>query len=377
MRKKSPKGTVSIDAPEGRIRLRFSFNEKRYSKSLYADSKVNMLKAKSIAIQIERDIAMGVFDTTLNKYLETKKIETTKSFVEMFEHWVSEYKQMDCEKHINYNQVRNMISKWKNVTEHNIVSHYNRETFSDRTFNRRLTMLKGFSKWMFKQKHWTSDPMDDVSRRILPKNKKKDPKRKPFTPKEISQILEAFKTNSCSPKKSGYTHSYYYPFIYFIFKAGVRNAEAIGLRVKHVNFKTKRIRIEEVMARSFNSSSSKNRKRKSTKNEKERDIPLTTDLKDILTPQVTGKKPDDLVFTSPNGLCIDDNNFRKRIFYVVLDKLKIERRVLYACRHTFGSRCIHEGMTPVMTAFLMGNNPKTVLGTYTHQIDLPKKLPKI
>jgi integrase len=61
----------------------------------------------------------------------------------------------------------------------------------------------------------------------------------------------------------------------------------------------------------------------------------------------------------------------------VLKELKLEERVLYACRHTFGSRCIHEGLTPVMTAFLMGNNPETALRNYTHLIELPKGLPSI
>ena len=61
----------------------------------------------------------------------------------------------------------------------------------------------------------------------------------------------------------------------------------------------------------------------------------------------------------------------------ILKDLEIEERVLYACRHTFGSRCIDSGITPIMTAFLMGNNPETALKNYTHQINLPKDLPII
>jgi len=54
-------------------------------------------------------------------------------------------------------------------------------------------------------------------------------KRKPFTEGEISKILEVFKKDTFTPKGSSFKHSQYYPFIYFIFKTGVRNAEAIGL----------------------------------------------------------------------------------------------------------------------------------------------------
>jgi integrase len=132
-----------------------------------------------------------------------------------------------------------------------------------------------------------------------------------------------------------------------------------------------------VLARSLKGTSAVLRIRKETKNGKERVLPLTPDLYEILYPLMEGKQEDDLVFQSPNGLAIDDNNFQTRVFKKVLRELKIEERVLYACRHTFGSRCIDSGITPVMTAFLMGNNPETALRNYTHQLNFPKELPSI
>ena len=171
--------------------------------------------------------------------------------------------------------------------------------------------------------------------------------------------------------------SHYYPFIYFIFKTGVRNAEAIGLRVSNIDKVNKHIHIKEVLARTLKGTSAALRVRKETKNGKERILPLTPDLLDVLIPVIDGRKNDDLVFQSPTGLAIDDNNFQPRIFKKILKELKIEERVLYACRHTFGSRCIDSGITPVMTAFLMGNNPETALRNYTHVIDIPTELPKI
>ena len=92
---------------------------------------------------------------------------------------------------------------------------------------------------------------------------------------------------------------------------------------------------------------------------------------------IQGKNLDDLVFKSINGLPIDDNNLQKRVFKPILKELGIEERVLYACRHTFASRCIQSGISPVNTAFLMGNNPETTLRNYTHQIDTPNNLPII
>ena len=269
----------------------------------------------------------------------------------------------------------NMIKKWENVDERNIIKQYNQEIFCATTYNRRLSMLKHFVSWLVKMKAWNVNPVADIK----PKKVKKivSPKRKPFTEEEIRKILEAFKNDTFTPKGSGYKHSQYYPFIYFIFKTGVRNAEAIGLRAGKINIPAKTILINEVLARSLKGTSSQQRIRKETKNGKERLLPLTPDLLTVLNPVLEGKSSDDLLFTTVNRLPIDDNNFQKRIFKPILKKLEIDERVLYACRHTFGSRCIDGGITPVMTAFLMGNNPETALKNYTHQLNIPSELPKI
>ncbi|HLD52073.1 MAG TPA: tyrosine-type recombinase/integrase [Sediminibacterium sp.] len=374
---KNQKGTVSVINYNGRIRLRWRFQSKRYSLNLASYNKINLLPARKIALLIEQDISLDKFDFTLNRYKSntSKSNPTEKSIVEYFEEWTTTYKQMDCEKHTNYNSVRNMLRKWDKVAQTNIHLKLNAETFCGATYNRRLTMLKDFVKWLVKAQIWTFNPLEDINPKKY--KKAKQPKRKPFTEDEISSILKAFRNDTYTPKFSAYKHSHYYPFIYFIFKTGVRNAEAIGLRVSSIDLNSKQIHIKEVLARSLKGTSAALRIRKETKNGKERILPLTPDLLYILNPLLDGKQKDDLVFQSPNGLAIDDNNFQPRVFKKVLKGLNIEERVLYACRHTFGSRCIDSGITPVMTAFLMGNNPETALRNYTHQINIPSSLPEI
>jgi integrase len=165
--------------------------------------------------------------------------------------------------------------------------------------------------------------------------------------------------------------------MYFLFKTGVRNAEAIGLRCGSLDCTNNVIKIHEVLARGLSGTSSVKRILKETKNGKIRHLPFTEDLKHVLEPLIKNRNPDELVFKSPTGLSIDDHNFQNRIFKKVLHSLGIQERVLYACRHTFGSRCIDEGVSPVMTAFLMGNNPETALRNYTHQLNIPNNLPGI
>lgn len=323
------------------------------------------------------DIANDIFDTSLKDYQNDLEIipQVKKTVVAYFEEWTSDIKQMDCELHTNYNSLRNMLKKWGNIEQSNILKKLNAETFCAGTYNRRLHMLKEFVKWLVKKGIWASNPLEDINSKRV--KREKQVKRKPFSEIEIKSILNAFKNDEFTPKSSSFKHSHYYPFIYFIFKTGVRNAEAIGLRASSVDSKTKRIYIKEVLARSLKGTSSLQRIRKETKNGKERVLPMNQDLLNILKPLLAGKKPDDLVFQSQRGLSIDDNNFQKRIFKKVLKDLGIPERVLYACRHTFGSRCIDSGITPIMTAFLMGNNPETALKNYTHQMNLPKDLPGI
>ncbi|MCX6204878.1 MAG: site-specific integrase [Bacteroidetes bacterium] len=374
---KSSKGTVSISKYKDRIRLRWRHQSERYSLNLGAYLKNNLTHARKIAVQIEQDILNNQFDFSLLKYKgEPEKAKVLdKSIVALFEEWVSDYKQMDCEKHTNYNSTRNMMKKWGKIEEGNIQKKLSLETNAAVTYNRRLTILKSFVKWLVKKGIWNSNPLEDINPKKV--KKVKEQKRVPFTEVEITSILEAFKNDTYTPKCSASKHSHYYPFIYFIFKTGVRNAEAIGLRVSSIDVKKKQIQIKEVLARSLKGTSAAMRIRKETKNGKERILPLTSDLLEVLKAVIEGKKEDDLVFQSYKKLAIDDNNFQKRIFKPILKHLNIEDRVLYACRHTFGSRCIDSGITPVMTAFLMGNNPETALRNYTHQINIPKELPKI
>ena len=378
---KSPKGAVSITNYKGRVRLRWRYEGVRYSLSLFQYTEFNLLEAKKVALVIQQDMLMNSFDDTLSKYgginSPTRKgnEKTEQTFLMHFERWVKEYKQMDTELSCNYNSCRVMVSKWGKVTSDNVLAKFNAETFCAVTYNRRLTILKSFINWMVGEEIWKRNPLSSVRAKKVKREKQKT--REPFSVEEISRILHTFKTDAACSRYSSTKHSYYYGFVYFLFKTGVRNAEAIGLRVKAVDLCANVIHIKEVLARSMKSSASAQRLRKSTKNGKERVLPLTTDLRDLLSPLLVGKGPDDLVFVSPMGKAIDDNNFRNRIFKKVLTHLGIRYRVLYACRHTFGSRCIDQGISPVMTAFLMGNNPETALRNYTHQISLPKELPPL
>ena len=149
MGQKNFKGAVTITNDNSRIRLRWRYLSKRYSLSLSQYTKSNLLHAKKVASQIEQDMVSSSFDYTLKRYKQTELNEDTKaskSVLEYFEEWTSNYRQMDCDVHINYYSVRGMMRKWGDIKQDNILKKLNAETFSAGIYNRRLTMLKAFCK---------------------------------------------------------------------------------------------------------------------------------------------------------------------------------------------------------------------------------------
>jgi integrase len=379
MGRKTTRGAISLINERGNIRMRWRYEGKRYSLTLFQNNKKGLHQAKKLALEIESDLFNDRFDTTLCKYKgiePPQPVESpTKTMVEHFEYWVKYYKQLDSDRNTDYYHLRNTLRKWGVFNESTALSLLNKEAFGPKTYNNRLGILRNFSKWLVKQGVWSVDPMEEVSRKRVKKIIK--PQRAPFSLEEISAILGAFKENTFCSRASRYPHSHYHPFIFFLFKTGVRPAEAIGLRVGSIDQQRKLIHIKEVLARTVRGTNQGVRVRKETKNGKVRMIPLTDDLQEVIKPLLEGREADALVFQSFSGGAIDDRMFQRRVFKPILRALGIANRDLYACRHTFGSRCIDQGITPVMTAFLMGNNPETALRNYTHQINLPTNLPDV
>lgn len=219
------------------------------------------------------------------------------------------------------------------------------------------------------------NPLEEVNRRK--NNNPPDDKRIPLSSEEIVLFLDAIKTDEFNPPCSRYPHAHYYPFFYFIFNTGCRNSEVIGLRVKNVNLSKGYIYIREVLARTKEGTNSKARIWKTTKTGKQRIIPMTAGMKTLLQQQIKGKKPDDLVFTSHTGLCIDDRMLQRRVMKPVMEKLGIGDKVLYVARHSFSTIAIEQGFSPVEVSKIVGNSPETLIRNYLHLTNIPKRMPDI
>ena len=394
---RTPKGEISITNCEGRIRLRWRYAGERYSLNLPFSYKPENIHLATVKVtEIKLDIIKGCFDTTLKRYEYSAQPKITKaktSHLEAleqskrllflhelsakFNEWGKHIRNVDVDNSIDYLYIRKWLEKCSKVPINTVAEKLNIEVWATSTYNRRLSYLNTFFEWLFETGTIARNPLKNVCKR-RDKNKKKCARRKPLEENEIIKFLNAIKSDDYCSSSSRYKHSHYYPFLAFIFHTGVRNAEAIGLKVRHIDFVNNQIEISEAFARTVKGSNHKARIAKGTKMQNVRYLPLSKELIEILEPQVKGKKPDDFVFISPKGLSIDDRMLEKRIMKPILKQLGFGDRDLYSARHAFGTPAIQQGMVLTDLAYLMGHsNVETAMRNYVSVSRKATKLPSI
>jgi integrase len=379
---KAAKGEISVSNYKSRIRLRWRHNGERYSLNLpFSYVPENMHHAVVKAAEVKLDIMKDCFDPSLEKYkvqpakplkqVSKKPIKEEqdaspsilKALVPDFNYWCKAIKSIDVENTAYYLYARKLLVKWADSAFEELPLKLSMEKFIATTYNDRLTCLRNFFIWLVKNGKVKSNPLEDVCRKK--KRKKINDKRRPLTENEILAFLQAIKDNTHCPTSSRYKHSHYYPFLYFVFYTGVRNAEAIGLRVKHINLTLNTIEISETFARTKKGSHHAARIRKGTKTENVRYLPLMDNLKWVLISQIENKQPDDFVFTSQTGLSIDDQTLQRRVYKPVMKALGFGNKDLYAARHSYGTRSIEQGISANSTAYAMGHaSAETALRNY-------------
>ncbi|MBO9201589.1 MULTISPECIES: site-specific integrase [Niastella] len=384
---KSSKGEISISNFQGRIRLRWRHAGERYSLNLpHAYLPENLHHGTVKATEIKLDVIRGCFDPSLEKYkpeiivkpkafkqvevpVTTAKTQSPTLLHELvtnFNDWCANIRNVDIENSIDYLYTRRLLEKWVNIPIDQVAQKLNGENWAVTTYNRRLGYLNTFFAWLVSRKVIELNPLQDVCRK-REKKRKKNPRRIPLEETEILTFLEAIKNNTYCQPSSAVKHSYYYPCLSFIFYTGVRNAEAIGLRVRHVDFDSKTVEISEAFARTIKGTNHAARIQKGTKMENVRYLPLTDELFSLLEYQLNDKTSDEFVFPSPTGLCIDDKMLQRRVIKPVLKELGFDDRDLYAARRSFGTRAIQQGMPLTDVAYLMGHSTiETASRNYVH-----------
>lgn len=406
---KASKGSVGIESSRNRLRLRLPRSlyegKQRYIGLELDDTPENRARAEKYRAMAEWDIKYDEFDWSHQKYKPpqasspvdpvaqrmeanhrkaVRRLEAdmalldpvrSKPLLPLWDQWVETLDLSARTANVHYASIRAMIHKSADeatTQNHEWFTQYsspNGEPLSARTWNDRLTYLRSFGQWMqdrgITQKNVYAD---------LKSKKGKKQEIEPFTLEEMSKIINAFRTNQFSSKYSPVKHSHYADYVYFLFATGCRPSETIGLQWRHIDFEKETIKINSVLARDDQGrTSGKHRVRKETKTGSIKILSCKNDLKAMLLDRKPENcNPDALVFPSPDGLAIDDKNFRNRQWKVVLDGLEIDYRKPYTTRHTLISHAIEQGMPLTQVAYLAGHkDTRMVMTTYGHMINRP------
>jgi integrase len=359
---KSPRGTVVVQSFKDRLRLVWSYGQKRYFYSLgLPDNRVNQIVAQAKAKLIEGDLATGNFDPTLNKYKPESVRSDRQSLLEIFAKFIR-YKSQEVEPVtlVKYQALANHLQENFDNKAASLITEADARTFKDWCLNRMaditfkdyLSLLKSCWKWGMKQGWLKVNPWEDIKIKIAPKQKPK-----PFTSEEISQILAGFRASE--------SYSYYADYVEFVLSVGCRLGEASALKWQH--FDGRAIWIGESSSRG---------KVKAVKRNRDRTIVLNDRLIAMLVKR-KGNNSDlsQIIFPSFEGHYIDDHNFRSRAWKTVLGEVGIDYRKPYTMRSTGISHLLDKGVSPLIVAEIAGHNVEVLYKHYAGNVQSNVALP--
>jgi integrase len=138
------------------------------------------------------------------------------------------------------------------------------------------------------------------------------------------------------------------------FYTGMRTGEIDGLKWEHVDFDKREILVRETLI---------NGETEYTKTDgSQREIPMFGPVYEALKAQyeATGKLSK-FVFCNRLGQPLDHNNVTKRVWYPLLELLKLKKRRPYQTRHTAATLLLASGENPEWVARLLGHSSTEML----------------
>lgn len=379
---KATKGSLQIKVSNGRLQLAFTHAGKRHYLSLgLSDNKLNRKAAEAKAKLIESDITYERFDHTLAKYKPQSLLSTVTpitpittpkiAFAELWEKY-TQYKSSQVAASTlvrDYGKIaKRLQSLPKNVEDAVGVRDWLLGKYSSEVARRTLIQMNACFNWAVKSGLASENSFNGMASDI--KKTVRDTSREPFSWEERDAIIAAFENNSFCSKFAPIPHSYYAPYVKFLFITGCRPEEAIALQWKHISADCLRIQFKEAIP-------SDTGIRGQTKTGKTRVFPCNPKLQEFLgSIKPESPLPNDLVFPGSRGQVIDSHNFLNRVWKPVVEGLvkagKVEKYLpQYNIRHTFITLAVENGLDAKDVARLVGNSPEII---YRHYAGIKREL---
>lgn len=149
----------------------------------------------------------------------------------------------------------------------------------------------------------------------------------------------------------------YRDFFVFLLYTGLRRGEIASLKWSDIDFKNKRIHVRSSMSYIQNKGTLK-----STKNDKERFVPILNKTYEILERQKDGKSI--YVFHKQDGTNLSETSIKRMLESFLKDTGL--HFTLHQLRHTFCTILYYSGVSSKMASQIMGHSLPVMLKIYTH-----------
>lgn len=361
-------GKVRTRKETGKLYLDFTYQGLRCrEQTALPDTPTNRKRVEALLQAMEAKILLGIFDyaeqfpasKNLEKLLSAKAAASdreaqrdsaknqTPLFTDFAEQWFSECKIQWRKSHVR--NVESILASslkpaFKNtrlgdITKGEILALRGRlankkgraanKLMTPKTINNHMSLLR-----MILTEAAERYAFDNPYRNIKPLKLQKI-HIEPFSLSEVELILKKVRPD-------------YRDYYQVRFYTGMRTGEIDGLKWEHVDFLKREILVRETLI---------NGETEYTKNNgSQREIPMLGPVYEALKRQyqATGKLSA-FVFCNRAAEPLDHNNVTKRIWYPLLEALKLKKRRPYQTRHTAATLLLASGENPEWVARLLGH----------------------
>jgi integrase len=208
------------------------------------------------------------------------------------------------------------------------------------------------------------NPADGIG---LPREPQND--RQYLTHEQVRELATACAdpTASVAKRRSerGHASADYELVVLFLAYTGVRFGEMAALRVRRLDPLKRRVEVAEAVT-SVNGALVWG----TPKGHARRWVSVPRFVAERLGEHVAGRRPDDLVFTSPQGEPLRAGNFRRDVFTPATRRAGLEGLVPHSLRHTAASLAIAAGADVKVVQQMLGHKSATMtLDLYGHLFD--------
>ncbi|MBW4540773.1 MAG: tyrosine-type recombinase/integrase [Myxacorys chilensis ATA2-1-KO14] len=256
----------------------------------------------------------------------------------------------------DYGKISKRVASMPELEDEIAVRGWIMQRYSSETCRRMLQQFSACCDWAVRSRYLPSNPFEGLHKDF---RKRSNQDRRAFTAGERDCILSAIAEDLYVNPYSQVPHSFYLPYLRFLFWTGCRLEEANALHWKNVSTNDSRVRFCEALP-------SDTRILGDIKTHRQRDFPCNPRLVELLQ---RIERVDSFVFLSPKGHAIDSHNVLNRTWRPVVEELVDEKVVreylpLKHCRHTFITLALEAGIEVKDVAALVGNSPDVIYRHY-------------